>query len=64
MSVEALLERLRETPERIELSETIAAIESAYDCTPTAFRNGDVRNEAGQNAGSPASCWRSRSCRA
>ena len=26
--------------------------EAAYDYTPTAFKNGDVRNEAGQNAGS------------
>ena len=52
MSVEAFLKRLRETPEQIEFNETIAAIESAYDYTPTAFRNGDVQNEAGQNAGS------------
>ncbi|WP_020649066.1 HopJ type III effector protein [Solimonas variicoloris] len=52
MSVDAFLKRLREAPEQIEFSETIAVIDGAYDYTPTAFRNGDLRNEAGQNAGS------------
>jgi hypothetical protein len=52
MPVNEFLQRLRETPEQIEFSETIAAIDSAYDYTPTAFRNGDVDNAAGQNAGS------------
>ncbi|WP_028008336.1 HopJ type III effector protein [Solimonas flava] len=52
MSVDAFLKRLREAPEQIEFSETIAAIDGAYDYTPTAFRNGDLHNEAGQNAGS------------
>lgn len=52
MSVDAFLKRLREAPEQIEFSETIAAIDGAYDYTPTAFRNGDLLNEAGQNAGS------------
>jgi len=52
MSVEAFLKRLRETPDEIEFSDTIAVIDAHYDYTPTAFRNGDVHNEAGQNAGS------------
>ncbi|WP_028082009.1 HopJ type III effector protein [Solimonas soli] len=52
MSVEAFLKRLRETPNEIEFADTIAVIDAAYDDTPTAFRNGDVHNEAGQNAGS------------
>ncbi len=52
MSLTAFLQRLRETPEQIEFADTIAAIESHYQYTPTAFRNGDVENAAGQNGGS------------
>lgn len=52
MSLNAFLQRLRETPEQIEFADTIAAIEAAYTYTPTAFRNGEVDNAAGQNGGS------------
>lgn len=52
MSLTAFLQRLRETPEQIEFTDTIAAIESHYEYTPTAFRNGEVESTAGQNAGS------------
>lgn len=52
MSLSAFLQRLRAEPDQIEFADTIAAIEAAHDYTPTAFRNGDVVNAAGQNAGS------------
>lgn len=52
MSLIPFLRRLREAPAQIEFSETIAAIEAHYVYTPTAFRNGDVENAAGQNGGS------------
>ncbi|HEY1075084.1 MAG TPA: HopJ type III effector protein [Fontimonas sp.] len=52
MSLNHFLQRLRESPAQIEFSETIAAIEAHYDYTPTAFRNGELVNAAGQNAGS------------
>lgn len=52
MSLSLFLQRLRETPEQIEFSDTIAAIEAHYEYTPTAFRNGELDNAAGQNAGS------------
>ncbi len=52
MSLTAFLQRLRETPEQIEFADAIAAIESHYRYTPTAFRNGDVENAADQNGGS------------
>lgn len=52
MSVDVFLKRLRETPDQIEFSETIAAIDGAFEFTPTAFTNGELRNEAGQNSGS------------
>lgn len=52
MSLTPFLQRLRETPEQIEFADTIAAIEAHYEYTPTAFRNGEVDNAAGQNGGS------------
>ena len=52
MSLITLLKRLRESPDQIEFADTIAAIESHYEYTPTAFRNGEVENAAGQNGGS------------
>lgn len=52
MSLSDFLQRLREAPEQIEFAETIALVDSLYGYTPTAFRNGEVMNAAGQNAGS------------
>lgn len=52
MSLSLFLQRLREAPEHIEFADSIAAIDSHYDYTPTAFRNGAIENAAGQNAGS------------
>ncbi|EIT68556.1 MULTISPECIES: HopJ type III effector protein [Hydrocarboniphaga] len=52
MALPDFLQRLRATPERIEFADTIAAIESAYHYAPTAFRNGELHNAAGQNGGS------------
>ena len=52
MSLNLFLQRLRQTPGQIEFSDTIEAIEAHYIYTPTAFRNGDVENAAGQNGGS------------
>jgi len=52
MSLPTFLQRLKETPDQIEFADTIAAIEGHYEYTPTAFRNGEVENAAGQNGGS------------
>lgn len=52
MSLNDFLQRLRQTPDQIEFADTIAAIEAHYHYRPTAFRNGDVANAAGQNGGS------------
>lgn len=52
MSLNVFLQRLRANPEHIEFADTIAAIEAAYTYTPTAFRNGELDNAAGQNGGS------------
>jgi hypothetical protein len=52
MTIAAFLEKLKQTPEAIVFSETIATIEENYDFTPTAFENGSQHNAAGENSGS------------
>ena len=52
MSIEAFLEKLKQTPETITFPETIEVIETNYDFTPTAFQNGNTHNAAGTNSGS------------
>jgi hypothetical protein len=37
---------------QLDFEDTISIITEHYNYTPTAFKNGDVANEAGQNAGS------------
>ncbi|MDN3665003.1 HopJ type III effector protein [Algibacter miyuki] len=44
--------KLRNTPNEIEFSETMSIIENYYDFTPTAFKNGVLENAAGENSGS------------
>lgn len=46
------LQTLATSPESIGFSDTVSVIETNYDFTPTAFRNGELQNEAGQNNGS------------
>lgn len=52
MNVEIFLDKLNNTPESIEFSDTMAVIEQTYDFTETAFTNGDLENAAGENSGS------------
>ncbi len=52
MTLETFLQTLRERPETVEFDQTMAIIDQRYRFTPTAFRNGDLHNEAGQNSGS------------
>jgi hypothetical protein len=52
MTVETLKQKLAHTPETIDFSETIATIDAKYNFTPTAFKNGDLKNDKGQNSGS------------
>ncbi|HQO89033.1 MAG TPA: HopJ type III effector protein [Chitinophagales bacterium] len=52
MTVEQLRQQLQTLPESIVFAEVIALIDAHYDFTPTAFNNGNTRNEAGQNNGS------------
>jgi hypothetical protein len=52
MSPEEFLNKLKENPETVTFPECIGVIDSHYSFTPTAFKNGDTYNEAGQNNGS------------
>lgn len=52
MELTEFLDKLKQTPEQVEFSDTMAVIEAHYRFTPTAFSNGDTHNEADQNNGS------------
>lgn len=52
MNLNTFLHKLRNTPNELEFNDTLAVIESLYDFTPVAFKNGDLMNAAGQNSGS------------
>jgi len=52
MTIDAFLKKLTDAPESVTFDETMAVIQAAYEFTPAAFTNGDVKNEAGVNSGS------------
>lgn len=52
MTVDTFLKKLKETPENIEFSELMDVIDSHYTFTETAFKNGSLQNQAGENTGS------------
>lgn len=52
MQIDSFLAQLTTTPESISFTDTISTVEEHYEFTPTAFRNGDLHNAAGQNSGS------------
>ena len=46
------VDQLRQALNTLVFSDTMNIIEALYDFTPSAFNNGDIRNEAGENNGS------------
>ncbi|NNG14715.1 MAG: HopJ type III effector protein [Gammaproteobacteria bacterium] len=56
MNVNALIEKIRSTPDAVEFNEVIDCIAANYDYSPTRFNNGSsddaMINEAGTNEGS------------
>jgi hypothetical protein len=52
MHLDDFLQQLRSSPESIEFDRVMQLIDSLYDFTPTAFRNGTLHNVAGENTGS------------
>jgi hypothetical protein len=52
MSIEVFIEKINLNPGNIQFTDSIAVIDENYAFTPTAFQNGLLKNEAGQNSGS------------
>ncbi len=52
MTLDVFLKKLNDQLGSIEFTDTMAVIDSLYEFTPTAFRNGEQENAAGQNNGS------------
>src|SRR5688572_1885551 len=52
MTIDSFIALVHAVPDSIQFTDTIVVIDTHYDFTPTAFRNGAIKNEAGQNSGS------------
>jgi HopJ type III effector protein len=52
MTVQELLEQVRRQPDSIEFDQVIRVINEYYQFTPTAFKNGKIKNAVGTNEGS------------
>lgn len=52
MALMEFLHQVTTEPLSVEFEQTIAVIDTSFTFTPTAFTNGDINNEAGQNNGS------------
>ncbi|MAF15592.1 MAG: type III effector [Marinomonas sp.] len=52
LTTTTLLEKLSSAPETVTFQDSIGVIDSEYEFTPTAFKNGDQVNQANENNGS------------
>lgn len=52
MNLDTFLQQLKNAPDSIVFSDTMAVIEANYEFTPAVFKNGELMNEQGQNSGS------------
>lgn len=52
MTLSEFKEKLQFTPAKIEFTDTMQVIEANYKFHPTAFKNGELHNMAGENSGS------------
>ena len=52
MTLEAFKNKLQNSPKEIDFKETIAAIESTYNFSASAFKNGDLQSSETENLGS------------
>jgi DNA-binding IscR family transcriptional regulator len=51
-NISAFIDNVKQNPESISFQEIINLIDSNYTFTPTAFKNGNQQNNAGENNGS------------
>jgi hypothetical protein len=52
MTIQQFKTKLITNPSEINFAETMQVIEANYHFTPTSFTNGNIKNNAGENAGS------------
>lgn len=52
MTIQDFKNKLQENPTKVAFAETMQIIEDNYNFTPTAFTNGEIRNNSGENSGS------------
>jgi hypothetical protein len=52
MSIQQFKAKLKTTPSAITFAETMQVIDDNYNFTPTAFKNGNFKNNVGENSGS------------
>jgi hypothetical protein len=52
MTLHQFIDTLKSNPSTIAFADTMAVIESEYEFVPTAFKNGELYNKAGENSGS------------
>lgn len=52
MTLETLLDQLNTSPENVTFQQVMAVIDSTYNYTAQRFTNGELINNAGENAGS------------
>ena len=52
MDFNAFLNQVKNQPETITFADTMAVVDTYYKFKPSAFRNGELANAAGQNSGS------------
>ena len=52
MNTSEYLEKVKQTPGKVEFSELMEVIESEYSFTPSAFKNGQLENTENENMGS------------
>lgn len=52
MNISDFKSKLKNAPTPIDFTDTMSVIEANYNFNPTAFKNGDLVNQSGQNSGS------------
>lgn len=52
MKIEDFKNKLKNTPNEVAFTDTMAVIEANYNFTPTTFKNGALKNASGENSGS------------
>ena len=52
MTEKELIENISNSPDKVEFDAVMGVIDDLYTFTPTAFNNGELNNDAGENNGS------------